>query len=509
MKTRKFRFAPLCFFLILFCTFFALSVFAEEPNPSANPTAEYDLSVNFDSAAGSVQIKIGGSVANSNSVKAKAKDRITLKAEEKDGYSFSHWEVDSAVPYEKLDESALKKATLNFEMNAANATFRAVFQKKYTVTVESNEFGMGNFGHKQFVPGEKVKVDATPYDGFRFVRWIDQTGAIDPAKAADGWEKLSAFEFTMPEKDVNLSIEFEPITFYFSFKIKGKGEVLIDGKEKNKDGKYECTVGEEILISAVPAEDYVFVNWMGTNSADFSDYDKADTTLICPASDFTVTANFASSVRKLTLVCGEGGNISPEPGEVQMGVETICNLRAVADPGYKFLKWECSSKNGKFKDAKSANTEFTMPEEDCTVSASFIKGGYTLKILTSAGGKVEGGEGTYEMGEKVALEAKPLEGYVFSHWESSVKGVISDLKSKKAEAVIPGEDVKITAVFRLKTSLSPDSSQNPEPEGSSFPWWILILVFFVSAIVIALVIIRERYNLSYRYLIKKWLTKKK
>lgn len=506
MKTRRIHFAPLCFFLILFCVLLSFSAWAEEPNSSA----EYDLSVHWDQAMGSVQITVGGKQPESaGSLKAKQGARVTLKAEAKEGYSFAYWEVDPSASYADLSDQ-LKKSTVNFEMKAANTSFRAVFQKKYTVTIESSELGMGNFGHKQFVPGEKVKVDATPYDGFRFVRWIDQTGAIDPSKAEDGWEKLSAFEFTMPEKDVNLSIEFEPITFYFTFKINGKGEVLIDGKEKNKDGKYECTVGEEILISAVPEEDYTFVNWMGTNSADFSDYDKADTTLICPASDFTVTANFASSVRKLTLVCGEGGSISPEAGEVQMGVETICNLRAVADPGYKFSKWECSSKNGKFKDAKASSTEFTMPEEDCTVTAIFIKGGYTLKVLASAGGKVEGGAGTYEMGEKVELVAVPLEGYVFSHWESSVKGVISDLKNKKAEAVIPGEDVKITAVFKLKAALSPDASEDSSaPEGSGFPWGILVLVFFLSAIVIALVIIRERYNLSYRYLIKKWLAKMK
>jgi hypothetical protein len=495
------------------CAFFGLSVWAEEPAqtlPSANTVDEYDLLVKADSGAGSVQIIVDGKTESKSDLKVKADARITLKAEEKEGYFFAYWEVDSDEPYEDLTEEKLKNPTLNFKMKASSATFCAVFQKKYTVTIESNELGMGNFGHKQYAPGERVKVDATPYDGFRFVRWIDQTSAIDPSKAEDGWEKLAAFEFTMPEKDVNLSIEFETITFYFSFQIQGKGEVLIDGKEKNADGKYECTVGEEILISAVPEENFTFVNWTGTNSADFSDYDKADTTLICPASDFTVTANFASSVRNLTLVCGEGGTISPEAGKMQMGVETICNLRAVADVGYKFLKWECSSKNGKFKDASAASTEFTMPEEDCTVTASFVKGGYLLKVVASAGGKVEKADGTYEMGQKVALEATALEGYVFSHWESSVKGVVSDLKNKKTEVVIPGEDLTITAVFQLKTSLSPDSSKDSaEPEESSFPWGILIVVFLLSAITIVLVIIHEKYNLSYRYLIKKWLAKKK
>ncbi len=509
MKTRKFRQASLCFFLILFCFIFAFSALAEEPQ--TKNSEEFNLQVKASPEdSGSVKITVDGKEQNSSSAKAKADARITLKAEEKEGYYFVGWEVNSSVPYSELGEEKLKNNTLNFKMKAADATFIAVFQKKYTVTIESNEFGMGNFGHKQFAPGEKVKVDATPYDGFRFVRWVDQTGAMALAKPEAGWENLAAFEFLMPEKDVNLSIEFDYITFYFTLKVKGQGEVLIDGKEKNKAGKYECTVGEEILISAVPGEDNVFVNWTGTNSADFSDYDKADTTLICPASDFTITANFASSVRKLTLASGEGGTISPEPGEMQMGVENILSLKAIPEPGYEFLKWECSSKNGKFKDAKSASTEFTMPEENCTVTASFIKGGYHLKVLSSAGGKVEGGTGTYEMGEKVLLKAIPLEGYVFSHWESSVKGVISELKNKNAEAVIPGEDVNITAVFVLKAALTPNKTDpSIDPESSSFPWGVLVLVFFISAAAIALVILRERYHLSYRYLIKKWLSKKK
>ena len=108
------------------------------------------------------------------------------------------------------------------------------------------------------------------------------------------------------------------------------------------------------------------------------------------------------------------------------------------------------------------------------------------------------------MGDKVSLKAKALEGYVFSYWKCSVNGAVTLPRSTESEIVIPGEDVKVTAVFVLKASLDPEETTPSVEEENGFPWVILVVIFVVSAAAITLVILREQMNLSYRYLVGKW-----
>ena len=308
----------------------------------------------------------------------------------------------------------------------------------------------------------------------------------------------------MPSREVVLEPVFEPITYYLTLEIVGTGDAIVVGKEKNDAGKYECTIGESLSLAAMPGKDFVFVNWSATNSAQLLDYDLKDAAVLCPASDFTVTATFASAIRTLTVKATEGGTVIPEPGEREVGVGNIVSLIATPNDGYMFSHWECSSKAGTFESAEDSDTSFSMPEENCTVTAVFIKGGYRLTIEASAGGEVIGKEGTYEMGDKVSLEAKALEGYVFSYWKCSVNGAVTLPRSTESEIVIPGEDVKVTAVFVLKASLDPEETTPSVEEENGFPWVILVVIFVVSAAAITLVILREQMNLSYRYLVGKW-----
>ncbi len=511
-KTRIFTLS-LC--IVFFALFLIFPVFAENgEGPDQNPppaetTEAYALTMKVSpERSGTVSIKVNGKEHTEGKIKQGAS--VTLTATAKEGFLFERWEVDEI---EGLAQSSLNKKEISFKMPKQDVIFDVIFKEnktKFTVFIETNDsmMGTGNFSHKEFLPGDTVKIDAVPQNGFRFVRWTDANKTLAAVEVTEGWESKNEFSFTMPSKDVYLTVEFDYITYYFTLKTKGKGEVEVSGKEKNSAGKYECTFGEEILLSATPEEDYIFVNWAATNSAELSDFDKTDTALTCPASDFTVTANFASGVRKLTLETSEGGTIHPDVGVMEMGINTILNLIATPSEGYAFSHWECSSEKGDFENEKKAETDFTMPEEDCTVKAVFIKGGYRLTLNSSAGGKIEGEEGVYEMGTKVTLKANPLKGYVFSHWQCKKEGVVSSPKSASTEIVIPGEDVTVTAVFVLKTAAAPGVSKDANSDGSSFPWAILIVIFLLSSVAIALVIIRDRYHLSYRYLIKKWLGKK-
>lgn len=466
----------------------------------------FDLILTDVSESGSkLEAEIEGLITEGTEFKVKKGVHVTIKATPADGYVFKNWEFDN--PPEGVTDESLLKPVLTFVMPEDNVVAHAHFEEdaeRYTVTLEANDHGMGNFGFMKFGPGETVTVEALAYEGYRFKRWIDPTSALEGVELPKDWEKKSGFSFLMPERDVVLEPEFEAITYYMTVKTVGQGEAYIAGKKKNSEGKYEFHVGENIFISAINGKDFAFVNWSASDSAELKDFDKAEAIVICPANNFTLTANFASSVRKLTVEVSEGGTVIPKAGVSNVGVGNIVSLIATPNEGYAFSHWECSTDKGKFESTKDSDTSFTMPDEECTIKAVFIKGGYRLTVSASAGGEAKGQEGVYEMGEKLTVEAVPFEGYVFSHWNCSVKGVIKDPKKMKTKVEIPGEDVKVTAEFVLQATVAPTETLPPEEKSLNFTWVILVVVFIFSAITIGLVVLREQLNLSYRYLIGKW-----
>lgn len=510
----------LCFTLILLSLIFSLSVFAvgETPatgdpsgttppavTPDPDPTEknEYILTWSADPAdCGSIEVMYGSMTAMGNAAKAEAGTEITMTAKPKTGYLFKEWASDE---FELADMFAPE---ITFKMPAQNVELKAVFEKEtlYTLNIEQDAANAGGTSYivsekDLFRAGETVRVDAIAYEGHVFVEWGETCTTFD---LTDAQKQNSRLEFQMPAEDVNLTMTFKPITYYFQIKIQGEGEVEVLDKIPNESGKYECTVGEEIAISATPGEDYAFINWTGVNGAEFDPYDQSESTLICPASDFTVTANFASAVMELTISSGEGGSVTHE-GTIRMGVDTIYNLIAVPEVGYVFSGWECSSEKGKFANADKASTAFTMPDENCTVTAFFQKGGYELTVKASPGGTARGAQGKYEMGAVIALEATPMDGYVFSRWECVDSDALVDPEKPKTKFRMPGKDVEVLAVFTLKTSAAEPTVPSHSSDEKGFPWVGLSVVFFLSAVCIVLVVLREKYHLSYRYLIRKWL----
>ncbi len=467
--------------------------------------AKHTLSVSVQ-GKGTVSCIVSGQTVSAFPVKAEKGNAVNLKATPEKGQVFEAWVVSGTLESSIPD---LHVPEIRFTMPDEDVTVTAKFKEAptFSLAIENDTiFGQGFIPGERnlFLQGESVSVEALPYEGFRFVEWIEDVPSLELTQEQKTNPKLT---FTMPGDDVVLQMKFEPITYYFTVKVQGKGEVRVEDKEKNAAGKYECHVGEEIVLIASAAEEYVFVNWSAVNGAFFSEYDRDETTLTCPASDFTVTANFASSVRNLTLATGEGGSTLPEPGVMKAGVENVISITASPTAGFAFSHWECSSAKGKFENDKKENTTFTMPNEDCTVTAVFVKGGYRLKLISGVGGTVQGTDGTYEMGATVSLKASAMEGYEFSRWECSVDGSVLDPLSPETNVLIPGRDVTVTAIFILKTAFG-DSSADPNPtETDGFPWGAIVVIFFISVIAIALVIVKERYQLSYRYLIKKWWRK--
>lgn len=120
-------------------------------------------------------------------------------------------------------------------------------------------------------------------------------------------------------------------------------------------------------------------------------------------------------------------------------------LTATANSGYRFTGWTFSD-NITGADSSSANTTFTMPAGNVTVTANF-KQVYTVTVNASAGGTATADKTTAVAGEAVTLTATPDSGYRFTGWTSSNGGTFADASSESTTFTMPAGDVTVTAGF--------------------------------------------------------------
>ena len=169
--------------------------------------------------------------------------------------------------------------------------------------------------------------------------------------------------------------------------------------------------------------------------------------VISQAATLTVTAKPAYTVT-VNANPTEGGtvtvNSSTSPASVTAG--STVNLVATANEGYRFTGWTFSD-NITDADSSSANTTFTMPAGDVTVTANF-KQVYTVTVNASAGGTATADKTTAVAGEAVTLTATPNSGYHFDRW-NIVSGTIT---IQNNQFTMPDGNVEIQAIFDRNSS---------------------------------------------------------
>lgn len=125
---------------------------------------------------------------------------------------------------------------------------------------------------------------------------------------------------------------------------------------------------------------------------------------------------------------------------------TSVTLTATANPGYRFTSWT-SVGGGTFANSSSANTTFTMPSGDVTITANFVQV-YTVTVSSTAGGTATADKTTAAEGETVTLTATPDSGYHFDGWRV-VSGTVTIQDNK---FTMPAGNVEIQAIFDRNSS---------------------------------------------------------
>ena len=395
-------------------------------------------------------------------------EKVTLTAPEKEGFTFTGWEVDG-VP-EGTDTT---KATITFKMPANNVTLTPQYEKNtYTLTVD------GKAEKRTF--GEEVTVTAPKKDGYTFTGW-EKEGL--PADAnIDG----ANITFTMPANNVTLKAQYTEIvpekytvtmgdentdyavdadvsitapekdgyTFTgwevtglpadvdttkatISFKMPANNVTLKPQYEKNTytltvDGKDEPRVFDEnVTVTAPEKEGFTFTGWEVTGLPADVDTTKATITFTMPANNVTLKAQYTEIVpEKYTVTMGDENT--------DYAVDADVSITAPEKDGYTFTGWEVTGLPADV-DTTKATISFKMPANNVTLKPQYEKNTYTLTV----DGKAE----KRTFGEEVTVTAPKKDGYTFTGWEKEGLPADANIDGANITFTMPANNVTLKAQY--------------------------------------------------------------
>ncbi len=351
-------------------------------------------------------------------------EEITVTATPNTGYTFYSWTEDgSVVSY---------SAAYSFVVTA-DRTLTAVFQpKNYTVTATANPTQGGTVtGSGMYPYGNIATVTAAPHTGYNFVSWSinGEVVSLDPSYS---FPVFSDVFVTGNFEKKNMSVALNALPVNAAATLTGAGVY-----------KY----GANVTISTSPVTGYDFINWTeyGTVVSTNATY------------TFTITdnhsfiANFGLQSFNVTT------SVVPAAGGSATGAGTyyynqVVTLFAAPNTGYSFLNW---SVNGT---VVSYQPQYIFQvTQDMSFVATFELNTYYVSInVTPYNGGTVSGEGYYDHGTRVTLQATPNENYRFVEWLVNNESV----STSATYTFTISEDMRFVAVFSYDLGIDPNSSLN-------------------------------------------------
>ena len=323
---------------------------------------------------------------------------------------------------------------------------------RYYLNILTNPEGLGVIeGSGIYDEGYEITLTAFSLEGYEFVNWTDD----DDEEVSQEAE----FIYVMPASDVTLTANYMLIDYELIVSInpEGTGTVSFNPEQDHYH------LGDEIILSALPAEGYEFTGWTG--DVVYLDDDESPTTLVTmPAGNIFLTANFALVEYDFTVIVEPEGsgdvNIEPETDYYYFG--DAIDIAATPAEGYEFANWTNDNDEVVSIDAQFI---FTMPAADVELTANFVLVDYqlTVNVAPESGGFVTKNpdQDFYNMGDEITLTALPETGYEFAGWTGDIEH-LDNAGSATALVTMPAGDVELTANFtlvdyQLTVAIAPES----------------------------------------------------
>jgi hypothetical protein len=134
---------------------------------------------------------------------------------------------------------------------------------------------------------------------------------------------------------------------------------------------FDIPAGTDVELAATPVEGYEFVEWLGESI----DGVTSAATVLDMQDDCEITAVFQEltpvPIYELTMAVSplDSGTTTDETNTGPYPEGAIVSIKAVANMGYGFVNW--TAQVGVFDDASAAETTFTMPGQNVTITANF------------------------------------------------------------------------------------------------------------------------------------------
>ncbi|MDF9833697.1 hypothetical protein M2103_001929 [Ereboglobus sp. PH5-5] len=239
---------------------------------------------------------------------------VDVQAVPAEGYAFSRW-LGSVVDR----TSPVTKTYIGAESQQVVAVFEL---KRHLIDAKVIPANAGTVEGTGFRPGGLLaQVNAEPAPGYMFDRW--EGPVADASSASTTLDKPL-------HGTVSLTAHFKPAEEIFTIAVTA---VPSTGGSVSGGGKYKK--GEAITIKAEPRENYLFNGWRGPVASK----GRAETTVFV-TENATVSAHF---IRNQSMVRGKtqpkgAGRVEGKFGAMPVGEPVP--IRAVAMPGFAFVRWD-------------------------------------------------------------------------------------------------------------------------------------------------------------------------
>lgn len=433
------------------------------------------------SPAGTGSVTGGGAVAKNASV--------TLEAHPNPGYRFVEWRKNSS----QTPESTANPYTFTA---SSNATYTAVFERAYTITVQAAQqsgtyygtVSIGSSAHSQtysesFPPNTSVTLYAYPNPGYDFDHWETNGSTISGA----GQE----YQITVGNTNATYTAFFREsgVRYQITASTAGFTEgalVWIDsgtpGSSVTSDWLPKGTQFTLHASSTSSGGYYHFAYWI------YEDPETQQSEIVSTQIDFTTTADFGHSSAGdyfaiFIAVYGDWLNpiiteVSPlGSGHIEMSPPSPYNdgwyedgtevtLTASPAAGFVFSHWSYRDWSGEHH--KTDDISFTLTvsgQSSYTTYIAYFVAAYTITtdVSPAGAGNITGLDNPYSSGDTCTLTADANPGYTFSHWTDSSGAIVSQQPQYSFTVT---QDETLTAHFD-EESESSSSEESPEESSSS------------------------------------------
>ena len=320
---------------------------------------------------------------------------VALKATPNPGYVFTGWytadgtfesaDAEFTCHQERSHVHVARFMAKSYEVDAT-----AVVDSGTGSLVESSVAGWVE-GTGTVEAGHAATLTAHALSGYAFEYWADASGAV---------VSRDSTYHVVPMSDTTLQAVFSAKQYAV--------DVSCEESMGSVEGAGTYAAGQVATVRAVAAEDTAFVGWFRNGTCVSS----KKTYRFTVREDTSLYAVFASGSYVVHTVASpaEGGAVSGFGG-YEAGDRAT--LRAIANTGYSFAGWT----DGK-GETVSENADYTVKVAgDATYTATFTPKSYQV-VLSASDNSVStlSGEGSYQFGDTVELNATPMGTKRFVGW---------------------------------------------------------------------------------------------